>query len=213
MTIMKKTNKLQKGYGLVELAMSLAIVAILMGGLFFGKSLIENAKMKAVINEFDSFSQAYFTYLKRMGRPPGMWVTSYYGTLDQIRPEQMMSDLFEEGLIVAPDSTTSSTGERFALNPYGGKWYFASNGNVPPIYAGKGIQEEMFGNRLRICTNYLPTSVAQGIDTKLDDGVPNTGNIMSFMGGVVTDYATVDSKLALESASNQRRALMVCKII
>lgn len=66
-TIQQKEN----GFTLVELAISLMIIGLLLGGVLKGQELIENARITAVARQFKSFEAAMNTFRSTYGSLPG----------------------------------------------------------------------------------------------------------------------------------------------
>ena len=61
----------QAGFTLVEIAIVLVIIGLLLGGVLKGQELIENAKIKNVINDLKGISAAYYSYQDRYKAIPG----------------------------------------------------------------------------------------------------------------------------------------------
>ena len=61
-------KKSQSGFTLVEIAIVLVIIGLLLGGVLKGQEMIENAKIKNVINDLKGVSAAYYSYLDRFRR-------------------------------------------------------------------------------------------------------------------------------------------------
>ena len=155
----------QKGYTLVELAIVLVIMGILAGSIAIGRELIESAKIKSLISDFESFKQAHFLYVKRTGHAPGV----YRDTIGNMTSDKWDSflepyfdDLIAEGFIVRADLGS----ER--MHAYDGEWI-----------ASSFKQKDAYINGPQICARDVPIWVAEQVDTRLDDGVPNTGRVLT----------------------------------
>ena len=55
----------------MEIAIVLVIIGLLLGGVLKGQEMIENAKIKNVINDLKGISAAYYSYLDRYKAIPG----------------------------------------------------------------------------------------------------------------------------------------------
>ncbi|HIE40617.1 MAG TPA: type II secretion system protein [Thiomicrorhabdus sp.] len=169
----KESNKmgLKQGYTLIEMGVVLVIIAILMGGLFKGKEFIENAKLKTVMNDFEHITQAYYTYVQRTGVAPGLARDASGNIIsNSISSTDFFQDLLAEGLMVSDSSVAT------LKNAFDGVW------SISPEF--------------ELCSNTLPGYVARGIDTQLDDGVPNTGLVVtrdSSNTTLVSDYTVASA--------------------
>ncbi len=61
----------QSGFTLVEIAIVLVIIGLLLGGVLKGQELIEQSKIKRVVNDFNNISAAFATYQDRYKALPG----------------------------------------------------------------------------------------------------------------------------------------------
>lgn len=60
-----------EGFSLMEISIVLLIVGIIAGGVFKGKSLIENAQINSVVNDVQNFRIAYASYFDLYDSLPG----------------------------------------------------------------------------------------------------------------------------------------------
>src|SRR5436190_22725171 len=68
---MKKKNKKQAGFSLIESAIVLVIMGFLIGGILKGKDLIESARLKRVISQLNEYRLATNTFLDKYDALPG----------------------------------------------------------------------------------------------------------------------------------------------
>ena len=61
----------QSGFTLVEIAIVLVIIGLLLGGVLKGQELIENARIKSIVNDMKAVQAAYNGYLDRYKAIPG----------------------------------------------------------------------------------------------------------------------------------------------
>ena len=59
------------GFTLVEIAIVLVIIGLLLGGVLKGQEMIENARIKNLINDIDGVSAAIYAYQDRYKSLPG----------------------------------------------------------------------------------------------------------------------------------------------
>jgi prepilin-type N-terminal cleavage/methylation domain-containing protein len=191
----------QGGFTLVEIAIVLVIIGLLLGGVLKGQELIENSKVKSVINDFNGIKTAYYGYQDRYKRLPG---DDGPGTAFSARGGQWQTYSTaagdNNGTILAPNGQTfapAATGEtdkffrhlRLAglitgnpadtlvnalpRNAYGGLiGIFNNSANV----LGYALAP------LHVCAGNIPGRAAAAIDNQLDDGVANTGSVRAMQG-------------------------------
>ncbi len=68
---MTKRFKFSQGFTLVELSIVIIIIGFLIAGVSAGQSLIESAKLNAVISEMTNYHTAYITFNDRYNAVPG----------------------------------------------------------------------------------------------------------------------------------------------
>ncbi|CAB4129718.1 PulG Type II secretory pathway, pseudopilin PulG [uncultured Caudovirales phage] len=61
----------QKGFTLVEIAIVLVIIGLLLGGVLKGQEMIDNARIKNIVNDFKAIQTANNAYLDRYKAMPG----------------------------------------------------------------------------------------------------------------------------------------------
>ena len=162
----------QKGFTLVEIAIVLVIIGLLLGGVLKGQELIVNSKIKGVTGDLEGVAAAYYAYQDRTGNVAGD--SDNDGQIDD--NSQFWNDLRREGFIsgAATASGTTATGPRHDLDG-------VFTAHSPDLTAAV-----VFGTRNFICASNIENSVAQGMDTKLDDGVGDTGSIRSSIDDLAT---------------------------
>lgn len=180
MNCTSKKNKQFQGYTLIEMAVVLVIVGAAMATVFQGREMIENAHIKSVIQDFESFTQAHYAYIKRTGRAPGIARNPTTGVLLRdsfigkrgYNQNYYFSDLIAEGFLLDKDLASSKDLKEIILqNSYGGDWSVSSSGY--PHYPFLGSPQ--------LCTEDLPLYAVKAIDVKMDDGNPRTGRVRSLV--------------------------------
>jgi len=191
---MKKT---QSGFTLVEIAIVLVIIGLLLGGVLKGQELIEQSKIKRVVNDFNSINAAFYTYQDRYRYMPGddlnaaaRWTTSVGGGAaingngDSILTATLANILTgganEGGYawqhlrasgLVTGDLSTAAASETPELTPFNSRY-------------GIGTSVTLFGfGIVPVYCASLPPKAAEQLDRQLDDGNPQTGNIRAGIPG------------------------------
>ncbi len=172
------TKRILKGYTLIEMAMVLVIAGIALGAVLQGRELIENAKIKSTISDFENISQAYFAYLKRVGTLPGLPKDSLGNVTSVGLTGDFFKDLMAEGFLDGTD--VSSSGR--VKHAYGSYWVFNLNSDI-------GIFDAP-----QLCVNKVPLFVAKALDERMDDGNPSTGRVMTrhVTRGTLVEYIPAD---------------------
>jgi prepilin-type N-terminal cleavage/methylation domain-containing protein len=166
----KVSSNNQKGFTLIEIAIVLVIIGLLIGGVLKGQSMIQNAKVKRLVNDMQGMQTAVLSFQDRFGQLPGDESLANVpngdannGNGDGLIAENTgwaIADL-RSALLIA------GTGANLPTNNFNGTTYVS---NLDP---GGGAWTTL--NKI-IATN-IPAEVSLEIDTKYDDGTWNTGNI------------------------------------
>ncbi len=189
----------QKGFTLVELAIVMVIIGLLTGAVLKGQAMIEDARIKRLINDINGISAAYFAYYDRYSAFPGddpngsRWTGvvangNGNGEIDgnENTPggesQQAWKALRSAGLLTGNPAATGATS--LPVHPFGDNYGIGDFG-----FAG-GI-----GTRNRIFVDNLPAGIAEIIDIKFDDGQNATGTVQA--SGAYTSTGTVDLNYAL----------------
>lgn len=181
----------QSGFTLVEIAIVLVIIGLLLGGVLKGQELIEQSKIKRVVNDFNSINAAFYTYQDRYRYMPGddlnaaaRWTTAVAGgaavngngdsiltaTLAQVltgganEGGYAWQHLRASGLVTG-DMSTVAASETPELTPFNSRYGIGASATA----LGFGI--------VPVFCASLPPKAAEQLDRQLDDGNPSTGNI------------------------------------
>jgi prepilin-type N-terminal cleavage/methylation domain-containing protein len=207
----------QGGFTLVEIAIVLVIIGLLLGGVLKGQELIENSKVKSVINDFNGIKAAYYAYQDRYKRLPGddgpvatitarggSWTGMAAGdnngviavTAAQTFTGAGENDLFfrhlrAAGLITGNPADAGATA--LPRNPYGGLIGITNAAVLGYAQA-----------TLQVCAGSIPGKAAAAIDNQLDDGLPNSGSVRAIQG------ANNTAPGAAAAAYNEAQTYTVC---
>jgi prepilin-type N-terminal cleavage/methylation domain-containing protein len=199
----------QSGFTLVELAIVLMIIGLLIGGILKGQELIQNARITTTINRFKSYDAATITFLDSYNamagditnpgtRLPncGTAKCNLGGNGDgQVsgydEPQAFWLHLKAANLVSGIDADTWTTSGYFSetnpKTPLGGIFSFgSSNTSTPSATWPEGLGGRIWGvsgmNSGGWTVPLLPQSIILRVDTKMDNGLPRTGTVMSGLG-------------------------------
>jgi prepilin-type N-terminal cleavage/methylation domain-containing protein len=183
-----KQLKNQKGFTLVEIAIVLVIIGLLLGGVLKGQQLIENAKIKNIINDLKGVTAAYYSYQDRYKAIPG--------------DDNAASTRFTgadngggNGAIAGGYTATAAPGLANESNNFWQHTRMAGllNGSataavaLPSIHALGGIlgvEDAAYGmTGAVVCAGSVPWAIAQAVDIQMDDGNSATGSVRAGAAG------------------------------
>lgn len=187
---MKNHAMKQSGFTLIEMAIVLVIIGLLLGGILKGQELIDNSKVKRVINDTQGVVAAYNGYVDRFRRIPGddgpalvnltgrggSWATvtefgNNNGALDVAQAQvftgagegaAFWQHLKASGFLSG--NPADAAADALPRNSFNGL-----------IGIGRGVTG-MTAN-IAVCVSQVPGKAARQIDTQLDDGLGNSGGI------------------------------------
>jgi prepilin-type N-terminal cleavage/methylation domain-containing protein len=191
---MERFRNWQKGgFTLVELALVLVIIGLLITGVLKGEALIQNAKVKKVVNQKDSLTAAFYTYYDRYNWYPGdspiadiptQGHTDAGNGNGQINTNNERWVLYQD-LVLAQIINGGYTGvaNDVPTNPFGGtaiiQYWGTPPGSATPLNANC------------IVFTQIPYEVAQEMDRKYDDGAYNTGTMRANTVYTATSVKTI----------------------
>ncbi len=214
----------QAGFTLVEIAIVLVIIGLLLGGILKGQEMITQAKIKNVVNDFNGITAAVNSYQDRYRALPGddlnanpRWAAApapvagtngngqiagtYNNPLAVVATAANESNLFWWHLRLAGFVAGATTGIAAGQQPSN-----AANGIMGVQGTGMGFSSNI------ICSSNLPDKIAIAVDTQMDDGTNNTGQVR---GGRQTepnpptlDVEAVSGQAYAETGTNQ---YLLCK--
>lgn len=195
----------QSGFTLVEIAIVLVIIGLLLGGVLKGQELIEQSKIKRVVNDFNSIGAAFNTYQDRYKALPGddpkaagRWLTSVaggpagFGNGDSIitatLAQVFVPAASEGGLVwqhlrasglVSGDMSSALLSTTPEQTPFNSSYGF-------------GVSATAFalGIAPTFCAS-VPPKAAEQLDRQLDDGMPGTGKIRAGAASAVKNTVPV----------------------
>lgn len=178
---------LKRGFTLIELAVVIVIIGILVGVVLKGVTMIENARIKAVVGQANDLATAVYSYQDKYGKLPGddnlatnRWATTTNGNnngrIDAAEPFLANQHLALAGFIAG---TYNGTSQAIRVARYAGSVYIMSafGAGVPAGVTPPAGLSALCSTVIDFTA--LPAEVAQAFDAALDDGVWNQGKVQA----------------------------------
>jgi prepilin-type N-terminal cleavage/methylation domain-containing protein len=188
----------QSGFTLVEIAIVLVIIGLLLGGILKGQEMITQAKIKNVVNDFNGITAAMNSYQDRYRALPGddigaaaRWAGAIPGVISG-NGDGQLAGTYNNVLTAAPTVAQETNlfwwhlrlagfvaGPTAAGAAAGQQPNNSANGIIG-VETGGGAASLGFTSNI-VCTTNLPDKIAIAIDTQMDDGSYNTGQVRAIL--------------------------------
>jgi len=189
----------QSGFTLVEIAIVLVIIGLLLGGVLKGQEMIENSKIKSIVNDMKAVQAAYNGYIDRYKAIPGDETNAVMAARGWTAPgggngNGVLAAAVGQTFVNAAGNETSAfwqalrasglltgdpTGTTVAALPK-----HAGGGNIGiasgTVYAHNGTF---------VCASGLTTRQAAGVDIMIDGPISPTTNVGNTVGDLLAATA------------------------
>lgn len=178
-----------KGFTVVEIAIVLVIIALIMGGVFKGQALIDNARVRSLSTEVSGIQTAWYSFQERYRSIPGDF--SKAGTQidsaamsgngngridDSLERAGVWQQLSLAGFIsgqfdgsqaaVGTDTDVHCAAGTCPKNPYSGFYKIT--------YSAQAADAQSRSNEI-FTGDQIPVNILSQLDLQLDDGKANSG--------------------------------------
>jgi prepilin-type N-terminal cleavage/methylation domain-containing protein len=216
---MHQATRIQSAFSLVELSIVLVILGLLTGGILAGQSLIKASELRTIANEMNDVNRALFAFKDKYFALPGDMTnaTAFWGSASCSAGGVGTCNGNGDGSLYAYNDAIHAWEQLglAGLLPYqtDGRNNVIITGQTLPVSRVRGGTMEFYattspgmwqstGNLLfynvantgggPLAAGVLTAEEAWNIDTKMDDGVPNTGKWITRQPGG-TPYCTTPS--------------------
>lgn len=193
---------MRRGFTLLELSIVLVVIALIIGGVVTGQSLIRASEVNSVISDFNKLKSANNTFKLKYGALPGDMsdASSYWGALDG--GDGAGSDCFT--LEATSTATCNGNGNGYISVPTGGTgvWQWGERFTYWQHLANAGLISGKYTGRTDSTTDsYVITAGKNSPVSEIPMGMwgvysipPDTGNANAFawIGGVMYTLRSTD---------------------
>jgi prepilin-type N-terminal cleavage/methylation domain-containing protein len=188
---MSAVLKTQRGFTLVELSIVLVIIGLIIGGVLTGQQIIQNARITNAQNGIQAYEAQFQTYVQNYGALPGddpIANTRFSNSVTPGNGNGTIDGTFDAGSTSGQETTLAWADLRAASlvknqlpttaqpsNPFNGIYGFQGS-------AFSGNANTPFTTSV-LCLSDVPGAAALALDSRLDDGVSNSGNIQAVLAG------------------------------
>lgn len=227
---------MQRGFSLIELSITLAIIGILIAGVVSGSKLIEQAKMQKAIKSINNANRAIEIFKVTYDAMPGDInnATSYWSGVSNGNASGAVDSFWESAQYIWVHLEKAKLYD-ILIDSVGGETRFGATTNADKIalwkYDGinvvgstyQGVSLGMTKNSqvqiidlsnhyLKDATfNYYGISAKMSflLDRKMDDGIANTGNIISNISvGTITNEQECGTASTYDIVNNRSCVLL-----
>lgn len=216
-------NKNSEGFTLLEISIVLVVIGFILGVVLFGQDIINQARIRSIATQLERYNAAANTFRDKYGQLPGdisrlpknLGFFSTPGLLNTlggdgdnyIQPAQEIANFYHHMSVLTlidfyGDGTTTLSPVGKSI-PYvkgssrGGMRVYTGFRTSPADAATIG----MFINAYHLGVvnggsnfeNIFTPRDAFNLDTKLDDGMPNTGSVQAYIGADITSVFTAEN--------------------
>jgi prepilin-type N-terminal cleavage/methylation domain-containing protein len=183
----------QSGFTLIEIAIVLVIIGLLLGGVLKGQELINSARVRSLNNNIDGITAAWFGFQDRYRLYPGdMPRATAVAQIDNTIPAGVGGDgngfvnsTAEAGAVWMHLARAGFiSGNYSGAAVLAGSEYDCAVGICPDNRFGLGMEilysNVTFGGtqaNTLFSGSGIPVKIVAELDRKIDDGLPNQGNV------------------------------------
>jgi len=186
---LKRRQNQQAGFSLLELAIALAVLAILAGGVLKGRELLNSARVQATITDIANIETALSAFQARYSALPGDFVAAVAADLGTSAGDG--NGLIEDGevcavfthlqkagfmqgdFIAGSDTSNNCTPASNLENQFSGRYQLSNS------FTGANTQANAM---TLLLGDQIPVSQLAEIDRKLDDGNALQGSVQVLAG-------------------------------
>ena len=204
----------QSGFTLIEIAIVLVIIGLLLGGVLKGQELINTARVRALNNNVDGITSAWFSFSDRYRAFPGDYASADKnlpnithkgdgnGIVDTAQERSLVwSHLQAAGYITGSFPDPTGTALTIADNEYACKVsQCPDNGFGQGMVVNYGALQQSAGTSTAdshelLSGRAIPSDVLAELDRKVDDGTASAGSMQLGKGGASWDSTAANKCL------------------